>query len=77
MPSTKKYQFMELSKSDVEVGKRYNIDGEYRYAARGDEGWPEESEICQYGNCERCNIKVMSWSKDSVCPKCGRYCYLT
>lgn len=78
---TMKYKFMELTKSTAKVGKRYNIDGEYRYVADGDlkslYGWVDDAPLCQMTTCEKCNTKLVSWAKESDCPKCGKPVYLT
>lgn len=72
---------MELTKADVIIGKRYNIDGEYRYVADGDSqsicGWQKDASLCQYTTCGKCKIKLVSWAKDSNCPKCNKIVYLT
>jgi len=76
-----RYEFMELTKSTAKVGKRYNIDGEYRYVADGDSqslyGWVSDAPLCQMTTCSGCNTKLVSWAKDSNCPKCGKIVYLT
>lgn len=72
---------MELTKADVKIGKRYNINGEYRFVADGDlqslYGWVEDAPLSQYTTCGGCNTKLVSWAKDSNCPKCGKRVYLT
>jgi len=72
---------MELTKSIAKVGKRYNIEGEYRYVADGDSQslyrWADDSPLCQMTTCGNCNIKLVSWAKDSNCPKCNKTVYLT
>ena len=77
----RKYEYMELTKATAEVGKRYNIDGEYRYVADGDcrslWGWVDDAPLCQMATCGSCGTKLVSWAKDSECPKCNKTVYLT
>lgn len=78
---TMNYKFMELTKSTAKVGKRYNIDGEYKYVADGDSQslyeWADDAPICQMTTCGKCKTKLVSWAKDCNCPKCGKAVYLT
>ena len=68
---------MTYKKKDVIMGKRYSIDGEYRYVAYNYEPWIDDALLCQYTQCSRCKTKLISWAKDARCPKCGKMCYLT
>ena len=66
-----------MKKGEVVIGKRYNIDGEYRHVAKGTSDWSDDTPLYQYCTCKDCKTKLISWSKNATCPKCGRNCYLT
>ena len=39
--------------------------------------WSNQAPICQAGNCPRCKLEVISWSKQIRCPICGAEAYGT
>ena len=72
------YKYMELTKATAKVGKRYNIDGQYMYIANEDSVcFFDDAPVCQECFCGGCGAHITSWSKDAICPKCGKSCYLT
>jgi hypothetical protein len=42
-----------------------------------DRHWSNQAPIYQAGNCRRCKLDVMSWSKQIRCPICGAEAYGT
>ena len=71
------YEYMELTKGSSIIGKRYNVDHEYHYLAKGFGNWGEDAQVCQHCICGKCGTSLISWAKNAECPKCGKDCYLT
>ena len=62
---------------NFDIGKRFNIDGEYYYLAEPAYRIIPNGDPHQYCRCGKCGTKLVSWTKLANCPKCKKECYLT
>lgn len=37
----------------------------------GGKGWPHHKMLLDYGKCRKCEIRLVSWCKKVICPRCG------
>jgi len=63
------FHFM-LAVKDREEQKLYLV-------ADGGENWVPDATLCQFGTCQSCGSKQVSWAKNAVCEFCSGDVYLT